>query len=330
MSPNGKSSASTIDSGGSVGSDFFLPSYLRLHNDGSLCERVEAAQEHLTSCDLCPRRCGVNRIGGEQGYCRGGELAKVASWSVHNWEEPPISGTRGSGTIFFSNCTARCDFCQNYPISQLGVGREVLSERLAEMMIALQRRGCHNINLVTPTHYVPQILAAVEVAISLGLHIPLVYNTSGYESLDTLRLLEGIVDIYLPDSKYADDAVAARLSGFRDYVRHNRVALREMQRQVGSDLALDADGLAIRGMIVRHLVLPCGLSQTPQVLAWIADHLSRRTYVSLMSQYFPAHRAVGDSDLGRRLLPDEHQEALDAFDDVGLENGWRQELERGY
>ena len=300
------------------------PSYLS--STQLLHERVQAARERLATCDMCPRHCGVKRLAGERGYCGGGARANVASYNVHMGEEPPISGSRGSGTIFFTNCTGRCLFCQNYPISQLGAGQEVSTQRLAGMMIELQQRGCHNINLVTPTHYVPQILAALEVAVGRGLQIPLVYNTSGYDTVDTLELLDGLVDIYLPDAKYADDAVARRLSDFRDYVEHNRAALIEMQRQVGPEVALSPQGVAIRGVIIRHLVLPGGLSQTPEVLAWIAEHLSPRAYVSLMAQYFPAHKAVGDAVLGRRLSPDEYRVALKAFDEAGLANGWRQGL----
>jgi putative pyruvate formate lyase activating enzyme len=304
-----------------------LPSYLTLHATGELARRAALARERLAQCDLCPRCCGVNRLQGSLGYCRAGERAQVASWNVHRWEEPPLSGTRGSGTVFFSHCTARCTFCQNYPISQLGVGQEVTPQRLAEMMLELQHLRCHNINLVTPTHYVPQFLAALDLAAAQGLRLPLLYNCSGYERIETLRLLEGVVDIYLPDAKYTDDAVAQRLSGFVDYVRHNRATLLEMQRQVGDALELDTAGIGQRGMIVRHLVLPDGLSQTPEVLRWIAAHLSPRTYVSLMAQYFPAHLAVGEGALGRRISAEEYEAALQAFEDAGLENGWQQELE---
>ncbi|MBN1402695.1 MAG: radical SAM protein [Anaerolineae bacterium] len=303
------------------------PSYLALHASGELRQRVERAWERLHHCDLCPRACGVDRLAGQVGYCRSGAQPQVASANVHPWEEPPISGTRGSGTIFFSNCTARCRFCQNYPISQLGTGRVVTLERLAEMMLRLQKRGCHNINFVTPTHYVPQILAAVELAVPQGLHLPLLYNTSGYDRPDTLRMLEGVIDIYLPDAKYADEAVAQRLSDFRGYVRWNRAALLEMKRQVGIGLALDAEGLATRGLIVRHMVLPQGLSQTPEVLRWIAELLGCETYVSVMAQYFPAHEAVSDDELCRGLTPEEYEAALDAADALGLEHGWRQELD---
>ncbi|MHB0857761.1 MAG: radical SAM protein [Anaerolineae bacterium] len=304
-----------------------VPGYLAL--GPALSRRAQEAHDRLASCDLCPRHCAVDRLKGETGYCRSGAIARVASRNVHRWEEPPISGTRGSGTIFFSNCTARCRFCQNYPISQLGVGQDADAERLAGMMLELQRRGVHNINLVTPTHFVPQILAAVEVAARQGLRIPLVYNTSGYDCVETLRLLEGVVDIYLPDAKYADDDVAARTSGYRDYVAHNRAALLEIKRQVGTGLELDAEGIAQKGVILRHLVLPLGLSQTPEVLQWVAEHLSPDTYVSLMSQYFPAHKAVGDPELGRGLLPEEYDEALEAFERAGLENGWQQEMGEG-
>ena len=302
------------------------PGYVQLWRSGKLHARVEASVARLLACDLCPRRCGVNRLQGELGFCRAGPLAKVASWNAHMWEEPPITGSRGSGTIFFSHCTGRCLFCQNYPISQLGVGDEVTHERLAGMMLALQRRGCHNINLVTPTHYVPQILSALEVAAEKGLCIPLLYNTSGYESVETLRLLDGVVDIYLPDAKYADDAVALRLSGFCDYVVHNRAALCAMRDQVGADLQCDDRGIALRGLVVRHLVLPEGLSQTPAVLGWLAEHLSRQVHVSLMAQYFPAHKAVSDPQLGRRISPSEYARALDVLEALGLERGWRQEL----
>ena len=304
-----------------------FPSYLNLYRSGELARRIERAYVSLEDCRLCPRECGVNRLQGKQGFCRAGAQPKVASWNVHPWEEPPISGTRGSGTIFFSGCTGRCLFCQNYPISQLGVGNEVSVERLAEMMLELQHKGCHNINLVTPTHFVPQIMAALPYAIERGFRLPLVYNTSGYEMLETLELLEGVVDIYLPDAKYADDETARRLSGFVGYVEANRAALKEMYRQVGEELALDDEGIAWRGLIVRHLVLPDGLAGTPEVLRWLAEHLSPRVHVSLMDQYFPAHKAVGHPILGRKITVEEYEEALSAFDEAGLENGWKQEHE---
>jgi putative pyruvate formate lyase activating enzyme len=300
------------------------PGYLTLYKSGELKRRAEAAGAMLEACELCPHRCGANRLAGELGVCRMGALPKVSSWNLHRWEEPPISGTRGSGTIFFSGCTGRCRFCQNYPISQFGYGMVVEVDRLAGMMLELQRKGAHNINLVTPTHFVPQILAALVHAVRGGLRLPLVYNTSGYDSESTLKLLDGIIDLWLPDAKYADDAIARRLSGFKGYVAGNRAALREMVRQVGPELVLDQDGLAVRGMIVRHMVLPEGLSGTPQVLGWLARELSPRVHVSLMDQYFPAYRAIDDPILGRKVTDEEYLAALDAFDASGLERGWFQ------
>lgn len=302
-----------------------LPSYIQLQAKGELAKRIVQAYERLEACSLCPRACGVNRLQGERGFCQAGIRPVVASWNSHPWEEPPISGTRGSGTIFFSHCTGRCLFCQNYPISQLGVGQEVSISRLAAMMLELQRRGCHNINLVTPTHFVPQVLAALPEAITRGLSLPLVYNTSGFESVETLRLLEGVVDIYLPDAKYDDPSVARRLSGFPNYVEVNRAALQEMFRQVGEALILDDEGIAWRGMIIRHMVLPEGLAGTAGVVCWIAETLSPRVHVSIMNQYFPAHKAVSDPILGRKITAEEYEAALEAVEEAGLENGWQQE-----
>lgn len=272
-----------------VGRAAFEPSYLALYHSGELARRAECTWRSLSHCELCPHRCAVDRLSGEQGRCRSGAMPVVASHTLHPWEEPPISGTRGSGTIFFSGCTGRCHFCQNYPISQLGVGQEVSVERLAEMMLDLERRGAHNINFVTPTHWVAAILAALPYAIEGGLCLPLLYNASGYERVETLRLLEGVIDIWLPDSKYVDDEVARRWSGLPDYVQCNRAALREMYRQVGPELILggpdDPDtGIARRGMIVRHLVLPGGLAGTKQALMWIATGLSSQIHVSPSKQ----------------------------------------------
>lgn len=300
------------------------PGYLALYESGELDQRIEAAGDMLSHCELCPHRCGVDRLIGECGICRMGARPTVSSWNLHPWEEPPISGTRGSGTIFFSGCTGRCCFCQNYPISQFGYGKVVEPERLAGMMLELQRRGAHNINFVTPTHFMPHILAALPTAIRSGLCIPLVYNTSGYECIEPLRLLEGIIDLWLPDAKYADSYIARRLSGFRDYVEHNRAALHEIYRQVGDELVLDSKGLAVRGLIIRHMVLPDGLAGTAEVLHWIANHLSPRVHVSLMDQYFPAHRAIGDPRLDRKITANEYLAALQAFDASGLERGWHQ------
>jgi len=301
------------------------PSYVSLYEQGELAIRAERANARLSSCDLCPRACGVDRLGGERGYCRSGEYPVVASWNLHQWEEPPISGTRGSGTIFFSNCTGRCLFCQNYPISQLGVGNVMSTGDLSDVMLELQNRGAHNVNLVTPTHFVPQIITALLEAVPRGLRLPLVYNSSGYESQSTINLLDGVVDVYLPDAKYGDDGIAGELSGFVDYTRHNREALLAMFGQVGDRLVLDSEGVAKRGMIVRHLVLPDGLAGTGQVMRWVADHLSERVHVALMDQYFPAHQAVGHPVLGRNVTPQEYEAALGAFEAAGLQNGWLQE-----
>jgi len=247
----------------------------------------------------------------------------VASWNNHLGEEPPISGKKGSGAIFFSGCTGKCIFCQNYPISQLGTGVEMTAERLADIMLELQGRGCHNINFVTPTHFSPSIVKAVGSAAARGLRIPIVYNTSGYERVETLRLLDGIVDIYLPDVKYSDNSVAARLSGFTGYVEYNRTALKEMYRQVGK--LKTRRGCAIRGMIIRHLILPGGLSGTPEAIRFIAEEISREVHISLMDQYFPAYHAAHHETISRRISEEEYQEALEAFDTYGLHNGWIQD-----
>jgi putative pyruvate formate lyase activating enzyme len=302
-----------------------VPGYIALHRSGELARRAKLAWEGLRACRLCPRLCGADRLAGRVGACGVGAEPVIASWNVHCGEEPPISGTRGSGTIFFTGCPGKCLFCQNYPISQLGVGQTVTVHRLAGMMLELQRRGCHNINFVTPTHFVPALLRATDLAARSGLRVPLVYNSSGYDSVETLRLLEGVVDIYLPDAKYASDDVAREVSGFRGYVEANRAALIEMARQVGAGLELDENGLARRGMIVRHLVLPEGLAGTAEVLAWLAREISPQLPVSLMSQYFPAHRVLDHPILGRKITEDELDEALAAFDAAGLSEGWLQE-----
>jgi putative pyruvate formate lyase activating enzyme len=302
-----------------------LPGYVGLYESGELARRAQRAWDALSHCELCPHRCGADRLGGEQGRCRSGALPKVASWNLHSWEEPPISGTRGSGTIFFSGCTGRCRFCQNYPISQLGVGQTVSLERLAEMMLELQDKGAHNINFVTPTHYVAAILGALPTAVERGLRLPLLYNSSGFEQVETLRLLENVIDIWLPDCKYDGDEIAVTLSGFPGYVSHNRAALIEMLCQVGDRLDLDREGIARRGMVVRHLVLPDQMAGTAGVMRWIAAELSREVHVSLMAQYFPAYECVDDAVLGRKVTSGEYEDALAALLASGLENGWVQE-----
>ena len=303
------------------------PSYLALHEAGELRRRGDEAYASLADCRLCPRTCGADRLADQTGFCRSTAELRVASWNLHPWEEPPISGTKGSGTIFFSGCTGRCIFCQNYPISQLGVGRTASIDDLAGMMLELQGRGAHNINLVTATHYVPQFISALDIAAGGGLHIPIVYNSSGFESLETLRLLENIVDVYLPDAKYADDEIARSLSSFPDYVENNRTALTEIYRQVGDHLELDDAGLLRRGMIIRHMALPGNLAGSADVFRWIVENLSPHVHVSLMNQYFPAHQAFGHPILNRKVTDEEYDAAVEAFFEAGLQNGWSQECD---
>lgn len=306
-----------------------LPSYLELYGSGELEQRAAQAWQSLSHCELCPHRCGADRLAGERGRCRSPAMPVVASANLHAWEEPPLSGTRGSGTIFFGGCTGRCRFCQNYPISQLGIGEEVSLERLAGMMVKLQERGAHNINFVTPTHYAAAILAALPMAVERGLCIPLLYNSSGFERVSTLCQMESVIDIWLPDAKYASDEVALSLSGFPDYTAHNRSALREMYRQVGDRVETDREGIAWRGLIIRHMVLPNRLAGTRQVLRWIAENLSPQVHVSLMAQYFPAYECVDDSMLGRKITAEEYDEAVAVLDEVGLEDGWVQAHKEG-
>ena len=284
---------------------------------------VRAARPHLTRCTLCPRACGVDRSRGEQGFCGAGSTARVASFAVHRGEEPPISGSRGSGNVFLSGCNLACRFCQNYPISRLGVGRDLTAEQFAQGLLGLARQGAHNINFVTPTPWVPQILEALLSARRSGLTLPVVWNCGGYESLPVLRLLENIVDIYLPDMKYACGRRAWNLSRAPRYAAANRGAIAEMVRQVGP-LRVGRDGLAKRGVLVRHLVLPGGGNDTRAVLATLR-HIDPLPPVSLMYQYFPAHRAVGHAVYGRRLWRDEAIAARRALGRLGITEGWVQD-----
>ena len=300
------------------------PAYLALAASGELARRADEAQRRVERCDLCPRRCGVNRRAGERGFCGARAQASVASHNRHDGEEPPISGTRGSGTIFLSHCTMRCVFCQNFPISQKGVGRQVGPLGLAERMLDLQRRGCHNVNFVTPTHYVHEILTALVLAVEKGFALPLVWNTSGFESLETLRLLDGVVAVYLPDIKYADNRMAEKYSSGRGYVEANRAALREMWRQVGP-LELDEEGVARRGMIVRHLVLPGGIAGTADCLDFLAREISPHVHLALMSQYFPANRADEFPEINRRVSKKEYAPLVKQAERIGF-SGWIQPL----
>jgi putative pyruvate formate lyase activating enzyme len=296
------------------------PSYIELRRMGELHERVEAAYKLIApSCELCPRCCGIDRLAGQVGVCRTGPLPVVSSYGPHFGEEPPLVGYYGSGTIFFGNCNLQCIFCQNYEISQTIGGREVSVEELAEMMLSLARQGCHNINLVSPTHQLPFILSALEVAVEAGLDIPLVYNCGGYEPVKVLSILDGVVDIYMPDAKYGNNEIGRELSGVPDYWDRNREALREMHRQVG-DLAVDERGIALRGLLVRHLVLPNNLAGTREVLHFLAGEISKDTYVNVMDQYRPAFKAVGHPHIGRRITSQEYLEALETARAEGL---WR-------
>lgn len=293
------------------------PSYLKLHRDGVLKERAREAVERLRECRLCPRECGVNRLEGEQGFCQTGRRAMVSSAGPHFGEESPLVGTHGSGTVFFSGCNLLCSFCQNCDISHLREGSEVEPDRLAGAMLQLVRGGCHNINLVTPSHVVPQILEALVQAVGGGLHVPLVYNTGGYDSVETLRLLDGIVDIYMPDFKFWDNAWAERLCCAGDYRERAMEALREMHRQVG-DLEIDGTGVAVRGLLVRHLVMPGGAAGTEGVMRFLATEISRDTYVNVMDQYRPCWEAQKTPAINRRISREEYEQALEAARTAGL------------
>ncbi|MGB5198190.1 MAG: radical SAM protein [Candidatus Deferrimicrobium sp.] len=281
-------------------------------------------QRVLSTCKLCPRECGVNRLEGERGFCGAGRLARVAAVSVHHGEEPPISGSRGSGTIFFSHCNMKCLFCQNYPISQYGNGREMDTETLAGEMLRIRERGVHNVNFVTPTPHVPQMLEAVLLARGKGFDLPVVYNTNGYDALETLALLDGVVDIYLPDAKYLSAELAGAASGTPDYALHNEGAIDEMVRQVGF-LSAGDDGIATRGVLVRHLVLPGRVGETEAVLARLAARHGPELPLSLMGQYFPAWRAGAADGFDRKLTRKEYDRAIGAVERLGFRNAFIQE-----
>jgi len=286
------------------------PSYLELEKEGLLSQRAEKLYSIYESCHLCPRDCRVNRIKGQVGRCQATARVKVSSAFPHFGEEAPLVGKMGSGTIFFSNCGLRCIYCQNYTISIQGEGVEISDQQLAEIMIKLQNLGCHNIDLVTPTHYVPNIVNALRDAIRMGLHIPLVYNTGGYEMLETLELLDGVIDIYLPDCKYMDSASSAKYSEEAyNYPYYVLIALKEMYRQVG-DLRVNEKGVAVRGLIIRHLVLPNRIAGTEKFLKFVAEELSKTTYINLMRQYRPEHKAFQYPEIARRINNREYEEVL--------------------
>ena len=295
----------------------FEPAYIQTYKKGLLKEKIKAAREILRSCTLCPRKCGADRLSGETGVCRTGEHALVSSFDAHFGEEAPLVGEHGSGAIFFTYCNLLCNFCQNYDISHEGWGEAVSSEQLAEIMLSLQKIGCHNINFVTPTHVVPQILSALEIAIPKGLSVPIVYNTGGYDRVETLQLLEGVVDIYMPDFKFWDSEIAEKTCKAPDYPETARRALKEMHRQVG-DLVTDKAGIACRGLLLRHLVLPCGLAGTRDIMRFVAKEISPNTYVNIMAQYRPCGRAAEVEELAGFPSKTEYETAVQAAIEEGI------------
>ena len=305
------------------------PGYIALYGSGELERRAEALEARLSACDICPRECGVNRLEGELGFCHSASRPIVASVCAHRGEEPALSGSRGSGTVFFGNCNMRCVYCQNFQISQNYKAQrrhEMETRVLAERMLFLQDElGCHNINLVSPSHFVPQVVRAVLEAVPLGLRLPLVYNTSSYDSVATLRELDGVVSIYLADLRYASNKWGRRFSKAPDYVERSRAAIKEMYRQVGN-LVTDGEGVARKGLIVRHLILPNGIAGSRDSLSWLVREISPRVAVSLMSQYFPVHRARRSPLLARTISPEEYDEVSRLVDELGIENGWMQEM----
>jgi putative pyruvate formate lyase activating enzyme len=298
--------------------DLFQSSYLQLIENNELKSRVGEAYNRLTNCEICAHKCGTDRLSGALGVCKTGVRAKISSYGPHFGEEDPLRGSRGSGTIFFTRCNLRCQYCQNHDISQQDSGDEISPEDLAVIMLELQARGCHNINFVSPSHVVPQILAGILVAAQAGLKIPLVFNTGGYDSISSLRLLDGVFDIYMPDMKYADTDIAKRFSKIPDYPNVNQQAVTEMHRQVG-DLKINTQGVATRGLLIRHLVLPGNLAGTDVIIRFISD-LSLNTYLNLMDQYHPSFKAHLYPEINRRITSQEYQRAVQLAKDSGLTN----------
>jgi putative pyruvate formate lyase activating enzyme len=297
------------------------PSYLEMYRTGELCRRIETLESRLEKCRLCPRECLAARLEGEKGFCRASSELKVASAFPHFAEEAALVGLGGSGTIFLSHCNLRCVFCQNYDISHFAEGEVVSGSELAQLMLGLQRQGCHNINFVTPTHYAAQIVAALPEAIEGGLQLPIVWNCGGYESLEVIKLLDGIVDIYMPDIKYADNEMAKIYSDAPGYFDRVKEALKEMHRQVGV-LEVDARGIARRGLLIRHLVMPNGIAGTKEVMRFIADGLSKDSYVNIMDQYHPCHKASEYESINRTLSVEEYRQALEDAKACGLHMGF--------
>ena len=301
----------------------YIPPYIDLYKTGILQKRISLLSDSLARCELCPRGCQVNRLQGEPGFCRAGAQLMISSAFPHFGEEAPLVGSNGSGTIFFTHCNLRCIFCQNYDISHQGSGETVSSEQLARYMFALQERGCHNINFVTPTHYLPQIMASLPYAIDLGLHIPLVYNCGGYESLEVIKLLEGVIDIYMPDVKFADRRVAEKYTDAPDYPEVVKNILHEMYRQVG-DLTTNEWGIAERGLLIRHLVMPQGLAGTRDIMHLIASEISPDSYVNIMNQYRPEYKSCNFPELNRCISLREYREAITCARTEGLSRGFSQ------
>lgn len=294
------------------------PSYLRNLSSVEFSERVNQALDKLESCSICPLNCGVNRLEDKKGVCLTGRYAQISSFGPHHGEEKPLSGWRGSGTIFFSRCNLHCVFCQNADISQEGFGKEVTAEELAEIMLGLQRMGCHNINLVSPSHVVPQILESVFLASQKGLNLPIVYNCGGYDSVKTLKLLDGVIDIYMPDMKYANEMIAKKYSRVPNYPLVNQTAVMEMYRQVG-DLVVDENGIAVKGLLVRHLIMPNGMSGTEKVIHFLAEKVSRMVYLNLMDQYWPAYQAIRYPEINRRINRSELERAIEIARQMDLQ-----------
>lgn len=305
------------------------PSYISLLHSGELEKRARIAHNILSSCNCCPHDCKVDRINGELGICAGGYLPIVSSYTPHFGEEPVLSGTHGAGNIFFGNCNLKCVFCQNHEISQsykTEKDKTVSFERLAEIMLELQDKGCHNIGLVSPTHFSAQILQSIYIAAKNGLQLPIIYNTNGYDSVDTLKLYDGVIDIYLPDMKYGNDEFGKEYSRIDDYFEKSKPALKEMFRQVGDELVYEGD-VVVRGVIIRHLVLPNDLADSENVFRFIAEELSPEIHISLMSQYNPMHKAEKDILINRKIREREYERVLDLMDKYGLKNGWIQEMD---
>jgi putative pyruvate formate lyase activating enzyme len=296
----------------------YIPGYVKLHNSGELKRRVGMLGEMLKDCIVCPHQCHVNRTDNKRGFCRAGSSIQINSYGAHYGEEDILVGTGGSGTIFFSCCTLKCVFCQNCEISQNGEGYEISPEELSNIMLSLQKKGCHNINLVSPTHFVPQIIEAISIAAQKGLILPIVYNTGGYDDLNTLKLLDCIIDIYMPDIKFGDNYKAKKYTGSEGYYDIVRIAVKEMHRQVGDLVTDESGGLAVKGLLVRHLVMPNNIADTHAVLKFIADEISLDTVVNMMAQYYPAHKANTFPELARRITGEEFAKAVQIAQDLGL------------